>query len=78
MVEESHGLGEGRDRSTVCSTVMVQTPTLPLYNFATYVLSSGVPRLVGGRVEGKGLQLSTMRPTVVWRAMGAKGSSDID
>lgn len=60
---------------------MVQTPTLHLYNFATHVLSSGVPRLVGGRVEGKGLQLSTMRSTVVWkvwRAMGAKGSSDID
>lgn len=53
---------------------MDQTPTLHLSY--PYILSSGVPRLVGGRVEGKGLQLITMRPTVVWkvwRSMEAKG-----
>lgn len=53
---------------------MDRTPTLHLSY--PYILSSGVPRLVGDRVEGKGLQLSTVRSTVmwkVWRAMAAKG-----
>lgn len=53
---------------------MDQTPTWHL-SYA-YILSSGVPRLVGGRVEGQGLQLSTVRSAVVWklwRVTEAKG-----